>query len=105
MGGHLLRLAPPDLAGNSDGGARHRVPDTLVEAVFHAVADVGSIPTVSTLDSQALQSPIRRLGRLSRCGIAASATAACARRQHSACALCAAFTVVAWISMKLPAVG
>jgi hypothetical protein len=59
-----LRLVPPDLAGNSDGGARHRVPDTLVEAVFHAVADVGSIPTVSTFREPRPGGALVVLGRI-----------------------------------------
>ena len=37
-----------NLAGDSERRARSRAPDTLVDAIFHAIADAGSIPAVST---------------------------------------------------------
>jgi hypothetical protein len=44
----LIRLALRNLAGGSERRVRSRAPDMLVDATFHAIADVGSIPTVST---------------------------------------------------------
>src|SRR3954463_3961140 len=58
-------LEQPRRQGNLE--ARSRVPATLVDTAFGAIADVGSIPTVSTCTSQTLRSPSRGLGRLSRC--------------------------------------
>ena len=44
----MIRLALQNPAGVGDWRARLRAPDILVDATFHAIADVGSIPTVST---------------------------------------------------------
>jgi hypothetical protein len=43
-----LRLALHNPAGDGERRARDRAPATLVDAVFDAVADAGSIPAVST---------------------------------------------------------
>ena len=45
----MIRLVLRNLAGGSERRMRSRAPDMLVDATFHAIADVGSIPTVSTL--------------------------------------------------------
>jgi hypothetical protein len=47
-GGRSIRLAHRNPAGVGERRARSRAPDTLVEATFHAIADAGSIPAVST---------------------------------------------------------
>jgi len=44
----LIRLALRNLAGGSERRVRSRAPDMLVDATFHAIADAGSIPAVST---------------------------------------------------------
>jgi hypothetical protein len=44
----LIRLALCNLAGGSERRVRSRAPDMLVDATFHAIADAGSIPAVST---------------------------------------------------------
>jgi hypothetical protein len=54
----LIRLALHNPAGVGEWRARPRAPDTLVEATFHAIADAGSIPAVSTAtDSSPRQPP------------------------------------------------
>jgi hypothetical protein len=45
--GTIRRLASLNPAGVGEREARFRAPDTLVDAVPNAPADVGSIPTVS----------------------------------------------------------
>src|SRR3954468_11489656 len=69
---------PPPIRGNlqeagleqprrqGDLEARSRVPATLVDTTFDAIADAGSIPAVSTATDRRF-SFRRRLGRLSRC--------------------------------------
>ena len=47
----MIRLALCNLAGGSERRVRSRAPDMLVDATFHAIADAGSIPAVSTLIS------------------------------------------------------
>ena len=44
----MIRLALCNLAGGSERRVRSRAPDMLVDATFHAIADAGSIPAVST---------------------------------------------------------
>ena len=59
-GGNPSGLVLDNPAGVGESRARYRAPDTLVDAVLRAIADVGSIPTVSTSDR-----PAHRAGRSS----------------------------------------
>ena len=65
-GTHSIRLALCNLAGVSERRVRYRAPDMLVDATFHAIADVGSIPTVSTHESRFQGPRIRGLRSGSR---------------------------------------
>jgi hypothetical protein len=68
-----LRLAPHNPAGVGEWGARHRAPATLVDAVLSAVADVGSIPTVSTSGSKPNStSDVRHIARVTEPGLLCS---------------------------------
>ena len=44
----MIRLALSQPRRRGERRVRSRAPDILVDATFHAIADVGSIPTVST---------------------------------------------------------
>ena len=55
-GGHSIRLALLQPRRRGEHRARYRAPDILVDATFHAIADVGSIPTVST-DTSRIDNP------------------------------------------------
>ena len=63
----MIRLALCNLAGGSERRVRSRAPDILVDATFHAIADAGSIPAVSTTSFRCIDQ--RALG----CAPAASA--------------------------------
>src|SRR3954471_22939509 len=73
-GGKSHRAGPSQPRRRGERRVRHRAPDTLVEAALHAIADAGSIPAVSTLNSETLRFPDRELGRLSRGGPAAGSS-------------------------------
>jgi hypothetical protein len=47
-GGTFDQAGPSQPRRRGERRTRSRAPDTLVDATFHAIADVGSIPTVST---------------------------------------------------------
>ena len=62
----MIRLALCNLAGGSERRVRSRAPDMLVDATFHAIADAGSIPAVSTNFTDCAQARIRLLCRRKR---------------------------------------
>ncbi len=47
-GGTFDQAGPSQPRRRGERRARYRAPDILVDVTFHAIADVGSIPTVST---------------------------------------------------------
>ncbi len=52
-GGTFDQAGPSQPRRRGERRARYRAPDILVDVTFHAIADVGSIPTVSTPGSGA----------------------------------------------------
>src|SRR5439155_6167641 len=67
--------SPGTLSARQPGGET-RAPTTLVEAVHHAAADVGSIPTVSTPDRTRAMRRVRMALQAAIRGRSARATSA-----------------------------